>query len=256
MRGIRVGLSLGIAVLICGTAAATASAEPPEFGRCVKGAKGAGWFRSANCTAALAGGSYEWLPGPGASNQFTTRSKAGTFVVLSETVGGSRLTCAGQTSTGEYSGAEGVSNVLWRFTGCESSGGRARSPGQPEGVVVSKPLEGSLGVIKSGTTAKQNKLGLDLLPQEPGAAVMEFAVAGLAFVVKGSVIVPVTANKMQSTSTVKFAQAKGKQKPEQFEGVPKDVLEMSENGQPFEQDGLALEVDQTNEEAMEANPAV
>jgi hypothetical protein len=257
MRARLVGLGLAIVVLaMSGIAAASASAEPPEFGRCVKVAKGTGSFKSANCTASLAGGNYEWLPGPGADNKFTTTSKAGTFVVLSETVAGTKLICHGQIGTGEYTSTKGASNVLWRFTGCESGGGKANSPGQPEGVVVSKPLNGTLGIIKSGETPKQDKLGLDLFPTELGGPVTEFAVAGLPLVVKGSVVVPVTANKMQLTTTVKFAESKGKQKPEQFEGVPKDVLEMSVGGGPFEQDGLAFEAIQTNEEAIEANPVV
>jgi hypothetical protein len=257
MRARLVGLGLVIVVLaMSGVAAASASAEPPEFGRCVKVAKGTGSFKSANCTASLASGNYEWLPGPGVSNKFTTMSKAGTFVVLSETVGGSKLICGAQTSTGEYTSTKGVSNVLWRFTGCESSGGKANTPGQPEGVVVSRPLDGTLGIIKSGETPKQNKLGLDLFPQEPGGRVFEIVINGIFIVVRGSVIVPVTATKMQLTSTLKFAQAKGKQKPERFEGEPTDVLEMNVNGGSFEQDGLAFEAIQTNEKPIEANPVV
>jgi hypothetical protein len=249
------GLAFLVVFVTSAFAAATASAEAPEFGRCVKVAKGTGAFKSANCTSALTGGSFEWMPGPGASNGFSTASKAGSILTLTETVGGTKIICHSQSGTGEYTSANGTAHVALKFTGCESSGGKAESAGQPEGVVLSKPLNGSLGIIKKGATAKQNKVGLDLVAEE-GGALIEFQVAGLAFVVKGSVIVPVTANKMQLTSTLKFAQAKGKQKPEQFEGEAKDVLEQSINGGIFEQAGLGFESTQTNEEPIEVNPVV
>jgi hypothetical protein len=249
------GLSLIAVLAMSALVAASASAQAPEFGRCVKVAKGTGKFGMASCTGEKAG-SYEWVPGLGASSKFTTASKVGTFVTLTETVGGTKITCHGQTATGEYTGAKTVGQVLLRFTGCESSGGKANSPGEPEGVVVSKSLQGSLGIVKSGETSKQNKVGLDLLPEAPAGPVTEFSVGGIALVVRGSVIVPVTANKMQLTATLKFAQAKGKQKPERFQGEAKDVLEESVNGSAFEQAGLAFESTQTNEEAIEINSVV
>ena len=69
-------------------------------------------------------------------------------------------------------------------------------------------------------------------------------------------IVPVKANKMLLTQTLKFKASKGKQKPESFVGEPKDILEASFNGEPFEQAGLTLTATQTSEEAVEVNSVV
>ena len=161
-RARAVVLTIVVAFGITAVATATASAEAPEFGRCVKVAKGTGKLSSASCTAEKVGGSFEWTPGVGVGNTFTTEIKAGTIVMLLDSVEGTKITCHGETATGEYTSATTVGQVLLRFTACESSGGKAHSAGQPEGVVVSKTLEGSLGIIKRGATPKQNKIGLDL----------------------------------------------------------------------------------------------
>ena len=67
---------------------------------------------------------------------------------------------------------------------------------------------------------------------------------------------PVIAKKMLLSSTLKFKQRNGKQKPEQFEGGLKDVLEMRPNASPFDQAGMAFEALLTNEDAIEINPVV
>lgn len=249
-----VGAALTMALALA-VFASVASAQAPEFGRCVKVAKGAGAFKNGGCTAAVAGGSYEWQPGPPASSKFTLALKAGTLFIL-ETVAGSKITCSEESGTGEYASSSTVSNVLLSFAGCQTSGGQVNSAGQPAGHVVMNLLHGALGVVKTGATAKQDKIGLDLSPQESGDVVAEMACGGLLFVVKGSIIVPVTANAMQLTSISKIAQSKGKQKPEQFEGEPKDILEFNANGGPFEQAGFGLEVTRTNEESVEINSVV
>ncbi|MGO9320283.1 MAG: hypothetical protein ACLQBY_05725 [Solirubrobacteraceae bacterium] len=69
-------------------------------------------------------------------------------------------------------------------------------------------------------------------------------------------IVPVKANKMSLTSTLKFKASKGRQKPEGFAGEPKDILEASFDEGPFEQAGLTATIAQTGEEAVEVNSAV
>jgi hypothetical protein len=250
-----VGLSFVVVVAASALVlTASASAEAPEFGRCVKVAKGAGAFKSANCTIPLAGGNYEWMPGPGPAGKFTTSLIPTSFVTLIETVGGTKIICTGEQATGEYTGTKTVGNVLLTFTGCETSGGQVESPGQPNGHVVSSPLEGVLGVWKTGETAKQNKIGLELFPQEAGAPVSQMACNGLPIVLRGSVITHVlTSNKMLLSSTIKYAQRNGIQKPDRFVAGPASVLEMAPNGGPFEQSGFAMEATQTNEEAIEVN---
>jgi hypothetical protein len=70
---------------------------------------------------------------------------------------------------------------------------------------------------------------------------------------KGSVIVPVVANKMILTETLKYSAPAGKQSPENFEGLPQDVLMTGPEKRPFEQTGLTATATQTCEEKMEIN---
>jgi hypothetical protein len=68
-----------VAVFAIGVvAAATASAETPEFGRCIKKApktEGAG-FSNAGCTNAVSSGAkYEWKAGPGENPHFTSTAR-------------------------------------------------------------------------------------------------------------------------------------------------------------------------------------
>jgi hypothetical protein len=121
------------------------------------------------------------------------------------------------------------------------------------GEVVTRPLEGVPGVTKFGDTSAKNEIGLDLFPVERAGAVMEFNCGATAVSVRGSVIVPVPANHMLEKATLKYSAAKGKQRPERFVGEPKDVLEASFNGGPFEQMGLAVKLTETNEEKVEVN---
>jgi hypothetical protein len=120
--------------------------------------------------------------------------------------------------------------------------------------MVFKPLAGVLGVIKKGKTRAVDAIGLDLFPEQSGGLVFEASCAGLPFEARGSVISgPLTRNKMVTVGTVKLTASRGKQKPELFEGEPKDVLELNTNGGPFEQLGLTLIATQTNEEPIEIN---
>jgi hypothetical protein len=247
-----IGRSLLAALALGAVFAAQASAAAPEFGRCVKVAKGTGKFSSSHCTVEAAGGSYEWMQGAGATKKLTLVLKAGTTITV-ETVRGTKITCTGGTGTGEYTGPKTVSLAV-RWEGCKTSGGEVESQGQPNGVVVLKPLIGVLGVIKKGTTPVFNKIGLDLSPEEAGGPVGQMHCNGLPIELKGSIIsAPLAVNAMKTTSAMKFLEKKGKQSAESFEGLPKDVLEANTNGGPFEQTVLFWETAQTNEEAIEIN---
>src|SRR5262249_20809464 len=72
---------------------------------------------------------------------------------------------------------------------------------------------------KFGLTAATNKVANLFVPAE-GEVFTEFECSGLKLIVKGEVMVPVTANKMLSSMTVKFTSSKGKQKPEKFATDP------------------------------------
>ena len=238
-------------------------ALPPEFGRCVKvvGEKVKaktffhGGFATATCLEASEThtGKYEWEAGV-AKTHFTTQIKELTKVTL-ETVKGAKMVCAGETGTGEYAGLKTVRDVILSFTGCELVKGpvTCTSAGAAAGEVVSKPLEGILGVEELGATPAANKIGLDLYPVGKTGPLMTFACAGTSASIKGSVIVPVTENKTSTTNIWKPVATKGRQQPEDFLGAPVDVLEQSLNGATPEQIGLKLTTTQTSEEPVEVN---
>jgi hypothetical protein len=53
-------------------AAALVPSTLPTLGRCVKAARGKGELKSVHCNLLVAGGKYNWLPGPGAKRKFTS----------------------------------------------------------------------------------------------------------------------------------------------------------------------------------------
>jgi hypothetical protein len=226
----------------------------PEFGRCIKVTSGAGKYENAGCTKLGGTKSYEWVPGL-VKHHFATKI-SGTTTVTLETTKASKVTCKTETGTGEYTGLKTVGGVVLTFTGCERLGEKCSTAGAAEGEVVTKPLEGILGVTARGATSIQDKVGLDLFPVGKLGSVMEFSCGATSLTVQDSVIVPVATNSMRLTSTLAFAQSGGKQKPEKFVGETRDVLEVSFNGAAFEQIGLALTTIQTNEEKVEINSVV
>jgi hypothetical protein len=213
-------------------------------------AKGAGKYASATCISLKAGGSYEWLPGV-EKKKFTTKITEGAATL--ETVKGSKVVCKTETSTGEYTGTKTVGGVVLILTGCERLGEKCSSAGAAGGEIVTKSLEGVLGIEKLGVTNATNRIAFDLFPVGKTGMVMEFSCGGTEVSVQGSLIVPVSANKMLLTSTLKYSASKGKQKPEMFVGELKDILEASFNKEVFAQTGLTLKTTQTNEEPVEVN---
>jgi hypothetical protein len=235
------------------------TAEPPEYGRCVKLAKGVkGKYATAACTSAATAEkfAFEWEPGPGPKAKFTTTIKELTVATL-ETVTKKQVVCTGQTSTGEYTGRKTVGSVVITFTGCESGSSKCTSSGAAEGEVVTKTLEGVLGIEKTSTEGPvKDKIALDLFPVGKTGLLMEFSCGLTPVSVQGSVLNPVKTNKMLLMATVKYAATAGKQKPDKFEGLPKDVLETSFGEAAFEQSGLKLTEIQANEEKIEINTVV
>ena len=225
----------------------------PEFGRCIKVAAGTGKYANTSCTALHGQEGYEWSPGV-LKPHFATQITSGSVTL--EAVKGSRVTCKSETGTGEYTGLKTVGGVVITLTGCELLGDQCSSAGALAGEIVTQPLEGVLGIDKLGATSSQDLLGLDLFPIGRTGSVMEFSCGVTPASVQGSVIVPVKADKMFLTSTLRYSAAKGKQKPESFAGEPRDILEASLNVQAFEQLGLTLETTQTNSEAVEVNAVV
>jgi len=252
---------------ICALGTASASATAPEFGRCLKQAtKALSNFDNAKCTKLasedagteaeqLKKGNYQWLSGV-VNNKFTTTMNAETIAVL-ETVGGTKIVCNGGTGGGEYvTGGTNkeVANVVFKFTGCEGSGGQFESPGAGAGRVNTAPLAGTIGfeTITEEQPAR-DRLALEL-HAEGGGNIAELRSGGLLVAVKGSLLHKIAANAMKLTATEKFTGSKGKQKPERFAGgIPGEhILEVSSGG-PFEQASLSLTSILTNEEKVEAS---
>jgi len=163
---------------------------------------------------------------------FKSTLKASTL----ETVGGLKITCTGGSNTGELTGPKSLT-VRITFTGCILNGLPCTS-GAAAGAIETSTLNGTLGYIKKATKV----VGIDLAL--PGAPLMAFDCGeDLRIAVFGSVIgriTPVDVNVAPPKHfTLAFAQKAGKQHLTHLEGGPKDVLETSVLGGPFEESGLA-----------------
>lgn len=150
--------------------AASASAEAPEFGRCVK--QHGGIYSNSGCTETEAGvNKFEWEPGPGAKRGFTESLKPETTFVWELSGSWDKATCTGQSATGEYTGPKTVGHVKMVFTGCTK--GSFVCP-----TLILSPLKGEVGIYELGETALTDKIGLKLMPEEgPGELVQFFCAA-------------------------------------------------------------------------------
>jgi hypothetical protein len=257
-----VGLCLVAVFAFTAFSVASASAAPPEFGRCLKQAtKSLSNYDSGKCikfasedtgteAEKLKKGNFQWFPGV-VKTKFTTKMKEATIATL-ETVGGTKITCTGETSTGEYTGLKTIGGMVAKFTGCEVSKIKCESAGAGAGNINTAPLGGPIGFETEVVPPTKNHVASELHSESGNIA--EFECAGLKVVVKGSVLHKIAANAMKLTATEKFTASKGKQKPEHFAGgVAKEhILETSTNGGPFEQSGQTITSILTNEEKVEA----
>jgi alpha-tubulin suppressor-like RCC1 family protein len=235
--------------------------EAPEFGRCLKVPTGQGGYGDSKCT--LAGGEkkYEWYSAFGANplkkTGFTTKSNVLTEPKLT-TKGGVSITCKAESGSGEYSADKSVANVAMTFTGCHRGELEScQTTGAAEGEIVTAALRGSLGIVKiSPEGPVKDKIGLELEPAS-GETFAEFSCAEVPVVVTGSVIVEVKANTMTNKLTLKYAGAKGIQKPSRFEGGPQQVLR-TEVGESKTSEGalLTLTTILTSEEKVEISSVV
>ncbi len=235
-------------------------AAPPEYGRCVKvpsekvGTKTVyhGGFTAGTCLvqSGTKTGQYEWYPGVVKAG-FTTTIKPTTKATL-ETVKKVKVTCTGESGSGAITSAKTVGNVVIKFTGCASGTKKCTTAGLEEGELETKTLEGVLGIER--ITVKEGKetryVALDLYPVGKTGAFLEYTCTGSGpTTLSGSILAPVTADKLLTTATAKYAATAGKQKPEAFEGGEKDVLTNTLD----EQVGLAVASTQTYEELVEIN---
>jgi hypothetical protein len=235
--------------------------SPPEFGRCLKVAKGVkGKFSNASCTASATekAFAYEWSAGPGPNTKFTLAFKELTAIKL-ETTTKKLISCTGATGSGEYTGSKTVGSVVLKLTGCALAGVKCTSGGgAAEGELVTATLSGALGIEKKSTLGPaKDKVAWDLAPAVEGTPFLTYTCGETSASVRGSVIGPVVTSKMATKPLLKWVQAAGKEHPESFEGQPKDILETQFGGEgPFVQTGLGLVAIGTNEESIEINPVV
>lgn len=249
-------LCLVAAFALSAYAAVSASAAPPDIGRCKhEGSKTNKVFKykSATCTtlASANKGEYEWYPLPTGTPSpklgFTTHGSKATLETLSH----SKVVCGEENATGEYTGEKTVGNVLVTFgPACSAEGFfTCSSAGEPAGTIKTNALAGELHWEK-GPAAK--KIALDLAPQSEPLFVKIECGKTIKIEVRGSVLVNIKDGKMETTLVQKYVGSKGKQKPEFYEEVLGtkiyDFLESRSIGE-FEQAGQTFTDTQTNEEA-------
>jgi hypothetical protein len=164
-----------------------------------------------------------------------------------EGANGSKITCTGGTATGEVTGPTTTKKNVTTFTGCETQGFKCES-GVPEGVIVTKSLQGSLG----GLTATLPGMRLFDEGTGKGGKLAEFSCAGgaIAVIVRGSVIGSLSGaagtepanGKFAASNKLSLAEAKGKQKYVKFiEGEPgTEQLESSVAGGAYENSGQSV----------------
>jgi hypothetical protein len=253
-RLFRIGAVVVTAALLASACAASAGAE--EFGRCVKVAAGTGAYANSGCTEAGATKGYEWLSGPGAKTGFQdTLSGAAPFKW--KLASNSEGICTGEHATGEYTGPKTVGHVQMVFTGCAWGSPLGRTAC---GSITIAPLRGELGVYAEGATAAQNKLGVKL-STESGELLTETMCGELApNRWRGSVIAPLTANKMLQRESLPFKQKHvpcgEEQIPAAFVGETPDPLEATHNcmiAEEFGPLGWQMATQLVGEEKVEAN---
>jgi hypothetical protein len=229
-------------VLVVGAIVATsASAAPPEFGRCVKVAHGTGEYNGANCVALEGGRNYNWVPGPGATPKFTTIVELP--VINSSGASKTTISCEFAEGEGEYTGAKTETVKKLVFRDCETPEKPGEKPeeafkrwcqniGNFRGEITASELSGELGYITATTLT-----GLDLKPLS-GSNLAAFECGGanettergmgtgVSRELQGSVIGRVLKiNRMTTEGLVKYTvNRKGFQVPEHLEGGAKDTL--------------------------------
>jgi alpha-tubulin suppressor-like RCC1 family protein len=207
--------------------------EAPEYGRCVAVGAGHGSYKTAACDSAQAGGSFEWLPGAVAGGFTISGAKS----TLLETAGKTKVTCTAVTGSGAHKNLKAVAGVALTFTGCESLKQPCSSSGAGVGEVATGALEGTL----QWQSKAAKKVVLDLYPPGKAGLLVRLECATTSFEVRGSVLVPVPADKMETTTKLKVSASKQTQKPSEYEtstgGKVPDFLETSISGGGVRADG-------------------
>jgi hypothetical protein len=262
-----VAVAAGALAVVWGPSALAAA---PEFGRCLK--EPGGKYENGGCTKEKVGATkFEWYPAAGkAANGrekplvkrgFSIAKEVGSEEASFETVGRGLMKCTEEIGTGgEYVGSgastKELRKLVVRWVGCKEETFKTKCQNTAtEGEIVTNPLEGELGVVKAGAVAVNDRVGVDLKPEAPATTDAVFKCAGGAITheLRGSLIDEVKTNAMLLTRReVWKCTLPGKQVPEEFEVLPKDVLEINVNGGGFEQACWRAKAITTNEEKIEA----
>jgi hypothetical protein len=253
--------------MLSAVAAASATVRLPEFGQCVKDARGQ--YTDAGCTERVGEhrGGFEWLGrGKIASREITATAPE----VVIEGVDGHKIVCAGTGGGGGGGVRAGEMGLTVEPPGLNETRGFLVlngcvdvSSGASCGEIKTKELGAKLGYI-SGGGSPHPVVGLDMKPVK-GRVFAEFAcpASGPKNVVLGkkkgssrggsliSHIEPI--DEMTTSFAETYAQTGGVQNPTSFESGEEDTLEASFTGPngPFEQVGMQLTYTNTNEEPLE-----
>jgi hypothetical protein len=230
MKRVMLGVCL-VALLAATAAVSTASAAEPAFFECAK-LKG-GKFKG-GCKEESAKGNTELVEGVGTGKPL--KGKGGEFRHYIPAIGDrGRFCTATKKVVGSLATPTTQKGVVLTWTGCEWTGKKCESAGQPHGTVVTNALEGTLGYVN----AAEHRVGIDFTG-EGGPDLASWDCEGLEFEVGGSLIGEITpANTLTSTYTVTFALqsevfGEETQLIKNFEGGPEDVPIFHVNGSgPF-----------------------
>jgi hypothetical protein len=255
------GLATVMASTLSAMAAAGASAAPPEYGRCVKvpkiEKKYGGAYTDKGCTKAseTKSGKYEWLPGGVKLGQTSVGGKG----ILQE-VGKYAVGCESESSTGEYFGTKEGKHIVVTFKGCKVAPFVCESPGHAAGELVTKELEGR--AVWKNEAKHEAALDLYPTPEKPGELepkFIAFSCGAISVEVRGSVLVPIQANKMSTTVKLKYKQKNGFQEIKDYEEGGKlveDILEANFEGKGWAKSGQTITSTVKNEESLELNTYV
>jgi hypothetical protein len=255
------GLCAIAVVALALTSAGSASAEAPEFGRCVKVATGTGVYSTATCTAEGGEKKFVWIPGIGSKTKFSEKVFAEKAFKW-KLAGNDEGICVEEAATGEYTSPKTVGNVRITLNSCGWKGGPTGC-----GPIVLEPMRGELGVYELGETPLTNKIGLKLEP-EAGNMIAAFncetSTPPNPFTWQnGWVIGAVTTNKMLIKNTVKYKYRKPssfgiEQLPQGFLGELPNPMESSTalihgEEKEFQALGWQLTTKMNNEEKIEVS---
>lgn len=270
MRGIRFACVASVAAALLALGAVGASAftyAPPEFGHCVKNAKGergAGYLTSRCMEHVSSGAKYHWVAGPGAKSGFTASGSADLYAWNGSNRRATPIVeCSSSSTTGTFTGPRSETASL-TLSGCRAGSSPCHSPAAEEGTVRFEPLEGLL-VLELRGDIRWRKPLVQWTPAF-GETLASLQCGATSVLVTGGVFQVVTGEKLLSSEPDGLNVYKeGVQDPgcrerisetPPYEYGPEPVCvypSISVNGAPAVLGGISISGTQTDEEAIEAD---